>query len=387
MKKILYIFIPVLFVLFTVVGCKTGNDTRNKEVLALTEATPTGTESEILVDFIEKAGNYINRAEAPGLIPATEVNANLKNYLVIDLRDSLAYQSGHIPGSVNVGMDKILSYLESKVYAPAYPKIVLVCNSGQTAAYTTSLLRLIGYGNVYALKYGLSSWSEDIAESFWKAKVNNNFASKIETKGNSKAAKGKLPEIKTGETSGYAIARKRVEEILAKGFTGVTIKPEELFEKTSEYYVVNYWPMNEYVIAHVPGAVQYQPKKSLIRSEELLTLPTSRKIVVYCYTGQNSAYVVAYLNALGYDALSLSYGANGFMHGLMKQNEELGHAFDATAEINNFELIEGNDPWPFVENSAESTNAEIMTETGVVNEKKTPEKKSKKASGAVSGGC
>ena len=33
-------------------------------------------------------------------------------------------------------------------------------------------------------------------------------------------------------------------------------------------------------------------------------------VVVYCYSGQTSAYVTAYLKVLGYDAKSLKFGAN-----------------------------------------------------------------------------
>jgi len=387
MKKFSYLIISFVFLTFTFLGCKTGNNTNNKSVLEITETVVTGTESELLIDFIEKSGNYINSDLAPALVSATEVNENLKTYMLIDLRDSSEYNYGHIPGSVNVTMDKILTYLENTLYAPAYKKIVLVCNSGQTASYTTSLLRLVGYGNVFSLRYGLSSWSSDIADSYWKAKTGNTFASKLETKGNSKAVKGNLPEIKTGEKTGYAIARKRVEELLASGFTGVTLKSEELFANTANYYIVNYWPMEHYMIGHVPGAIQYQPKKSLIRENELLTLPVNRNIVMYCYSGQNSAYGVAFLKVLGYNVQSLSYGSNSFMHGMMKQNAELGKAFDAVADVNDFEMVEGSEPWPFVESASQGESSEVMTQTGTVTKKKTPEKKTKKASGGTSGGC
>ncbi len=43
----------------------------------------------------------------------------------------------------------------------------------------------------------------------------------------------------------------------------------------------------------------------------LQNLPTDKTIVVYCWTGQTSAQVVAYLRMLGYDAVSMYYGMNG----------------------------------------------------------------------------
>ena len=47
----------------------------------------------------------------------------------------------------------------------------------------------------------------------------------------------------------------------------------------------------------------------------LKTLPTDKTIVVYCYTGQNSASIAAYLRLMGYDAKSLKFGANSMICG------------------------------------------------------------------------
>ena len=43
-----------------------------------------------------------------------------------------------------------------------FDRIVLVSNDGQHASYTTSLLRLMGYGNVYALRWGMSGWNKSL---------------------------------------------------------------------------------------------------------------------------------------------------------------------------------------------------------------------------------
>ena len=36
--------------------------------------------------------------------------------------------------------------------------------------------------------------------------------------------------------------------------------------------------------------------------------------VIYCWTGQTSALVMAYLRVLGYDAVSLKFGANSMIY-------------------------------------------------------------------------
>ena len=54
--------------------------------------------------------------------------------------------------------------------------------------------------------------------------------------------------------------------------------------------------------------------------------------VLYCYTGQTSALVGFYLNALGYDVLSLKYGANALYHDTMPANAWAATGF-------NYELV------------------------------------------------
>ncbi|PKP52846.1 MAG: hypothetical protein CVT92_07150 [Bacteroidetes bacterium HGW-Bacteroidetes-1] len=53
---------------------------------------------------------------------------------------------------------------------------------------------------------------------------------------------------------------------------------------------------------------------------DLKTLPTDKPLALYCYTGQTSSYLAAYLRLLGYDAKSVLYGTNGMIYDIMVQN-------------------------------------------------------------------
>ena len=44
-----------------------------------------------------------------------------------------------------------------------YPKIVIISESGQSAAYYTALLRLGGFNNIYSMEYGMAVWHQDFA--------------------------------------------------------------------------------------------------------------------------------------------------------------------------------------------------------------------------------
>ncbi len=58
---------------------------------------------------------------------------------------------------------------------------------------------------------------------------------------------------------------------------------------------------------------------------------------MYCSTGLSAAYVVAYLNLIGYDAGNLAYGANSFMNKTLKEKDWNGFS---KKEVNMYPVIE-----------------------------------------------
>ena len=367
-------FLSIIFftLIFANVGCSSDNPKNKKTIESVVNEL---NESEVLVKFLEQSGNIINAKRIPTLIPADKVKANLKNFFIIDIRKHKDYVSGHIDGSVNVAIGDIVSYMKTKVAAQVYEKIVIVCYSGHKASFAAMNLQLLGYSNVYAMKWGMSSWDKNTASKKWLKAVSDKYSSKLEKTENPKGKKNKLPVIKTGKVLGYDILEERAKTILNK--LDFKINVDKLMENPSDYYILNYWPDYNYEKGHLPGAIQYDPKLSLTVNKDLLTLPTDKKIVVYCYTGQNASYTAAYLQILGYDAYTLTYGANSFMHSKLK-SLKIGHAFD-NSQIKNYPLVEGELP-------------SIKKEGGKISEE--PEKDNatpiiikKKASKEEEGGC
>ncbi|HOQ49725.1 MAG TPA: rhodanese-like domain-containing protein, partial [Candidatus Kapabacteria bacterium] len=204
-----------------------------------------------------------------------------------------------------------------------YEDVVLVCYSGQSAGYATSLLRLLGYNNVKSMKFGMSSWHDDFATNYKNVVANGNsrVAQFTSTETPKPTTKNPLPTLNTGKKTGKEILEERVKFLFEKGFTSGTgsdavgITNGDVFNNLTNFFIVNYWPAAHYADpGHIPGAMQYTPKESLKSTKDLLTLPTNKTIVVYCYTGQTSAYVSAFLRVLGYDAKSLLYGCTGMIY-------------------------------------------------------------------------
>ena len=297
------------------------------------------TEFELLVQYLEANGNFINSDLAPALVSASEIKKNLKNtkYHIIDIRNESWFEYGHIKNAKNIKAADLLTYFENKITPANFEKIVLVCYSGQSAAYYTGLLRLAGYNNVYNMKWGMSSWRVDFAENSWSKNVSNKAANTLEAKDNTKAAKGTYPILNTGKTNAKDILKVRLTKLFAIPYRESILKSADVLKDPSNYYIVNYWAKDKYSSGHLPGAILYQPNGSLASTSYLSTLPTNKKIAVYEATGQSAAYVVAYLNVLGYDTGNIAYGANSFMNKTLKSKK--WDAF-SSKEINMYPVIE-----------------------------------------------
>ncbi len=338
MNKRIYLLSIVLFAfLFVNIGCSSDNPAKKKTI----ESTVNNVnESDALINFLEQSGNIINAKRVPTLISAENVKSNLKKYFIIDIRRHEDYVAGHINGAVNVKVSDLISFMKNDVAAEVYDKVVLVCYSGHKASFATMTLQLLGYKNVYSMKWGMSSWDKNTASKKWLKAISDKYSSQLEKTNTPKAAKTKLPEVKTGKNIGYDILEARATAILNKLDFKVSI--DKVMENPSDYYIINYWPEYNYQKGHLPGAIQYSPKESLIKNKDLLTLPTDKKIAVYCYTGQNASFTVAYLQILGYDAYTIPYGTNSFMHSKLT-SLKIGHAFNSS-QIKNYLLVEGELP-------------------------------------------
>jgi rhodanese-related sulfurtransferase len=282
--------------------------------------TPTINEGDLLIKYLEANGDYVN-TYLPALITASELhtlNQTGKAY-IIDLRLAADFQTGYIKNAVNVPLADLLTHIKT-IDMTKYDKVALVCYTGQTAGFATSLMRFMGYDKVFDLKFGMSSWHNDFATK-WKSvvAVGNEYASQfVNTPSPAKPAKGNLPVLNTGKKTGKEILEARVQALLTEGFGAAGITAQTAFQELSKYYIANYWTEAQYLDpGHIPGAIQYTPKLSLKYAEDLTTLPTDKPIIIYCHTGTQSSMLAAFLRLFDYDAKSLLFGANSMIYDKM----------------------------------------------------------------------
>ena len=167
MKRQYYPILSILLlIIFSITGCK-GKKTEAKQevVQAVIKPVTIGNETSLLLKDLKENGDYVNSKVFPSLIKASIVNESLgKNILVVDIRPSKQFSEGHIKGAVNKKFEELQSYFETGIKPFEYDKIIMVCEDGQLSSYTTSLLRLMGYGNVFSMRWGMSGWNNKYAQ-------------------------------------------------------------------------------------------------------------------------------------------------------------------------------------------------------------------------------
>ena len=247
------------------------------------------------------------------VIPAASVvdladDFSVPDYYVFDLRSAESFAAGHINGATNITLAGVVSAAAGKTDKP----ILVVCYTGQTAGHAVVALRLSGHTNAVVLKWGMAGWREDLSSS-WVSNTGDlgvghpNWVTTASPATSTFAA----PSWTSTANDGAGILAERVDAMLAGGLVGVPTTT--ILNNPALYQIFNFWPETDYLTdGHFAGAYQYQNIN--LSDNGVSAINPETESVVYCYTGQTSSMITAWLNVLGYDVLSGKFGANGVIH-------------------------------------------------------------------------
>lgn len=232
---------------------------------------------------------------------------------IVSVRKPEEYAKGHIPGAVNIPFADIAKK-ESLASMPKDQKIVVYCDTGQSAGQATSMLGALGY-EVLNLKHGISAWTRDTEAapkrfSYDKSCMNYDF----ETTANEANTTYSLPTIKNTTSSDADEIVRAAAEAFSKPKHMIA---EDLFlllnddDKDNDPIVLSIRMPEDYAKGHVPGAINIVCG-DLLTKEGLAKVDPDKQIVVCCYTGQDASMATSLLNMLGYDAINLKFGMVGW---------------------------------------------------------------------------
>jgi rhodanese-related sulfurtransferase len=267
-----------------------------------------------------------------GFVMGAPADGNVSAKYVIDIRTADEFASGHIADAHRIDLKDILTEA-----AKADKPILVVCKSGQTATHAVALLRLSGFADAVALKWGMSGWNSTL--DIWTS----NIGSIAEGSANwtTDAAPANLtyesPKFSSADTIPANILKARVAAVLEEGFKSVT--PADVLANPANFFVNNYFNETDYAgFGHVKGAYRINPL--LVGEGQVNYLDPSKEVVTYCYTGQTSGAITAYLRVIGYNAKSIMWGMNKFNNASTAWGESVNKWKPAMAK--NLPIVTGN---------------------------------------------
>jgi rhodanese-related sulfurtransferase len=238
-----------------------------------------------------------------------DVQTFIDAYDIIDIRGGTDFATSHIEGAVNSTLVDLLTNASSTT-----KPILVVCYTGQTASHAVVALKLSGY-QAKVLKWGMSGWTSALS-SPWES--NSGPVNGITAIGHSNWVNTTTTPVATfadptltASGDGAAILKARVELMLTNGFKGTT--NTDVLTTPSDYFINNFWAQADVDhYGHIAEAYRISPLS--IADGEMNNLDPSKTVVTYCWTGQTSSMVTAYLNVIGYNATSLKFGTNGMIY-------------------------------------------------------------------------
>ncbi len=278
-----------------------------------TDDEETDTAFEILTKYMVEQDLDATTIVSDFYVPAADVAGSEAEYFIVDVRADTAFARGHVPSAINCAYGNVLTTVEAQNTGDL--PVLVVCYTGQSAAHAVVALRLSGY-TAKILLFGMSGWHSqfdswsgntgDIAvdDPNWSMDAAPAFLSDNDD-----------PIITTDQTDGAAILAERVEAIL-DGFKGTPA--QTILDDPASYEIINYWGATDYDhYGHIDGAYQVTPGTLTIADDGLDILDPALPIATYCWTGQTSSMMTAWLTAIGYNATSLKFGANAMIYSVL----------------------------------------------------------------------
>lgn len=303
MKTLKYYLIALLLPAIMFTSCKDDGDGDGEE---------TKSTHEILADHLVTSNLDLPVILTDWIIAApaeADLASFVDSYNVIDIRNSTDYTTGHIEGAVNSVLTDIVT--TAGTFTADKP-VLVVCYTGQTAGHAVVALRLSGYEDAKVLKWGMSGWNSTLSAPWAdQAKQYDDLSNWSTTKDLADAIVYGEPTVSVNSVDGATILAQQVTSMLAGGLAG--INQSDVLATPTNYYINNYWAETD-VDTYGNIKTTYRINPLSIANDEIYSLNPDADIVTYCWTGQTSSMITAYLTVLGYDALSLKFGANGMIY-------------------------------------------------------------------------
>ncbi|MHB9150838.1 MAG: S-layer homology domain-containing protein [Thermoleophilia bacterium] len=332
-----------------------------------TSATPSADFQAIadrLAAVLALGYNTVN----PDAVAKVLMDANAANDpVIIDTREPADYAKGHIPGAVNIPLQKLpQALLDGDARIPMNKEIVTVSywgDDGDLSILLINAFRILDpaaqkaaidaktalpYPKCTTIFQGMVAWSFDRELVPEGTRFDDALAAGItvqkpvEPTVHAGVDQQSYPLFADFETS--ELVRKiamRARDYLTSFPTqfDIHVYPSALAAELADGnaaddpQVISVRGAADYAKGHIPGAINIPYQQVANVAAQTKFVETGRPLIAYCYTGHTGGLATMALGILGYDVRNLLYGMNGW-----------STTAPASGQLKNFDLMRG---WDF----------------------------------------
>lgn len=229
---------------------------------------------------------------------------NGDDMVVVDIRTAEDYKKGHVKGAYSAPWGPAIAENITKISQDK--EVFIYCYSGQTAGQAVMTLNLAGI-NARSVNLGFNfgiskvEGHEDVIEETENTFEDKTYEVASEVQDALTAYYNGLADVKGTTYKNYKVSEDNLKAMI---------------DNSEDFYLLSIRGEKDYTAGHIVGAENIPWGAGMEKS--FSTLPTNKKVVVYCYTGQTAGQTVAALRLLGIDAVSLNGGLG------MEANAPLG---------------------------------------------------------------
>ncbi|MFO7848878.1 MAG: rhodanese-like domain-containing protein [Spirochaetia bacterium] len=302
MKKRLLSVLVVLSLLsvsgFLFLGCQEDEESASQEQEQEQEQEQTASKAEVLQGAIDSHFNNLS-ANGNDMIDQEDFINKVKegdDMLILDIRRAEDYEEGHVEGAVNVPWGPALA--KSLDFMPTDKPVMIYCYTGQTANQANGVFNFAGV-DAKSVKFGFNLGISKV----------DGYEDVITTSESEFSGTTGI-EVDPALQDAFETYFEDLEDVSGTMYASNIISEEDLKkivdEEDDNIHILSIRQEEDYNEGHIPGADLISWGDGM--QSQFANLPTSKKIVVYCYTGQTAGQAVAGLRVLGYDAVSLKGG-------------------------------------------------------------------------------
>lgn len=297
-KKWLSLLLALVLV-FSATACTKAEEPVSMEVettAAATEATTAGEEvdpiSALAIAYFDNMPEHRYMISAKDLIAKIDAGEAMT---IVDIRSAEDYGKGHLKGAVNMPWGPAIA--EGLATIPSDKPVFIYCYTGQTAGQAVMTMNMAG----------LDTRSISLGWNFGISKYEGIDAYSTTDVATLSEKVTEIPADVQAAITAYYEGLGKIEDARFKNYKVSEDDLKAMMESGDDSFVIlSVRSAKDYAVGHIEGASNIPFAVGMAQKFE--GLPTDKKIVVYCYTGQTAGQATATLRMMGYDAVSLNGG-------------------------------------------------------------------------------